>query len=209
MKDVSKRMGKINRYLIAILASVVLISLSVKATEEEADTVSKGASGVPKEAREYHLKAAFLRYVAKFVEWPPESLPEGTVNICVLGQVPYYKGLDSITGKDANDRTIQVMKIGAIEDAEKQKCQILFVAKTESEKIDSILKVVQDKPILSFGDMDEFAEKGGDMNFYIMNKRLAIMINPPAVERSKLKISPRMLKLVTVVPPIEQEGVYN
>ncbi|MGE4350339.1 MAG: YfiR family protein [Candidatus Berkiella sp.] len=205
MKDVSKQMGKMNRYLIGILLSAALLSSPAKATEAQ-DTVSSGA---PQEAREYHLKAAFLRYVAKFVEWPPESLPEGAVNICVLGQVPYYKGLDSITGKDANDRIIQVMKVGAIEDAEKQKCQILFVAKTESDKVGSILKVIQDKPILSFGDMDDFAEKGGDMNFYIMNKRLAIMINPPAVERSNLKISPRMLKLVTVVPPIEQEGVYN
>lgn len=205
MKDVSKQMGKINRCLIGILLSAALLSSSVKATETQ-DTVSIGA---PQEAREYHLKAAFLRYVAKFVEWPPESMPEGNINICVIGQVPYYKGLDSITGKDANDRIIQVMKIGAIEDAEKQKCQILFVAKTESDKVDNILKVIQDKPILGFGDMDDFAEKGGDMNFYMMNKRLAIMINPPAVERSNLKISSRMLRLVTVVPPIEQEGVYN
>lgn len=163
---------------------------------EEASIISS----LPKEAREYHLKAAFLRYVAKFVEWPSESGGQGIINICILGQVPYYKGIDSINGKMIDEKQLKVFKIANLERIEEQ-CQILFVAKTEANNIENIIQVIQDKPVLGFGDMDHFAEKGGDMNFYIVNNRLSIMINPPAVEKSHLKISPRMLKLVTIVPP--------
>lgn len=156
-------------------------------------------------SREYHLKAAFLRYVAKFVEWPAESLSAGVINICVLGLVPSYEALSSINGKEVNDRTIVISKIGEVNEA-KGKCQILFITKTEEDNVKKIISAVQGLPILSFGDMEHFAEAGGDMNFYVLNNRLAIMINPPQVEKARLKISERMLKVVTVVPPVDQSA---
>lgn len=170
--------------------------------------VSNWVYAASQSSREYHLKAAFLRYVAKFVEWPDDAIPEAKINICILGQVPSFKGLRSINGKVVNDREIIVTKIGEFQEAEGN-CQILFIAKTEEEDRDNIIKTLDKKPILTFGDMDNFAKAGGDMNFYIVNNRLAIMINPPAMDDAGLKISPRMLRLVTVVPPINQGGVYN
>lgn len=203
MGIISKQSRKTWQYVLAVLMTATLL-FSPSSYATEAATPRE----LQKAAREYHLKAAFLRYVAKFVEWPADVIPEGKINICVLGQVPYYKGIDSINGKVVNDREINVQKVASIEDAQKDnQCQILYVAKTEANNMEAIIKELQDKPILGFGDMDKFAESGGDMNFYIMNNRLAIMINPPAVERSKLKISPRMLKLVTVIPPIDQSMV--
>jgi hypothetical protein len=155
-------------------------------------------------SREYHLKAAFLRYVAKFVEWPTPSMQAGTINLCVMGLVPSFDAINSINGKVVNDRTIVVTKIESINDAKAQgHCQILFVTKTELDNAKNIINGLQNLPILSFGDMEGFAEQGGAMNFYILNNRLAIMINPPVVENAKLKIDPRMLRLVTVVPPIK------
>jgi len=151
------------------------------------------------QSREYHLKGAFLRYVANFVQWPTQALPEDKINICVIGQIPSFKGISSIHGKIVQSRAITISKI--IEPYEaKNRCQMLFVSKTEENRIDKIITTLNGLPILSFGDMDGFAAKGGDMNFYTLNNRLAIMINPPAVERAKLKISPRMLKVVTVMP---------
>lgn len=163
------------------------------------------AQGYSPEVREYHLKAAFLRYVAKFVEWPDEVLPPGTINLCVLGLVPSFEALNSINGKIVNDRAIAITKIPNLTGAKSQQCQILFVTKTEEDKVNDVIKATQNESILSYGDMENFAQAGGCMNFYILNNRLAIMINPPAVAKAKLKIDPRMLRLVTVVPPADQE----
>ncbi len=154
------------------------------------------------ESREYHLKAAFLRYVAKFVEWPANAIPVDKINICILGQIPNFKAINSINGKVVNDRTITINKVLEANDA-KGACQILFVTKTEDDKVTTIVKTVTGLPILSFGDMENFALKGGNMNFYIANNRLGIMINPPSVDKANLKIDPRMLKIVTVVPNVD------
>lgn len=160
-------------------------------------------------SREYHLKAAFLRYVVKFVDWPKEATPETTMNICLLGKVPHFKGINSINGKIVNEKELVIRRVESVDKAlENNACQLLYVQKSETNKMADIIEQTKGKPILTFGDMDDFAKTGGNMNFYIMNNRLAIMISPPQVEESGLTIHPRMLRLVTVVPPIDQRGFY-
>lgn len=149
-------------------------------------------------SREYHLKAAFLRYVAKYIEWPKEDIKDGTINICILGQVPAFEGLNSINGKIVNDLTLVIRKILTADD--NANCQIIFVTKTEDDDVPNIVKTLAKKPILTFGDMPGFAEKGGAMNFYIANNRLAIMVNLPPIGEANLKVNPQMLRLVTIVP---------
>lgn len=187
------------------LISTVVYTSPTSESSMSSDTASDSSAGgeYSPASREYHLKAAFLRYVAKFVEWPTSALASGNINICVLGLIPSFEAISSINGKIVNDHTIVVSKISEVKEAPGH-CQILFVTKTEEENVPKILKAVENLPILAFGDMEHFAEQGGSMNFYVLNNRLAIMINPPVVEKSKLKISDRMLKVVTVVPPIDQ-----
>lgn len=160
----------------------------------------KGLPKASQASREYHLKGAFLRYVAKYVGWPSNAIQGNTINLCVLGQVPVFEGINSINGKIVNDRPIQVTKVLSVEDAKSSHCQIVFVARTESDNISAIIDAFKDTPILGFGDMETYAQTGGAMNFYIANNHLAIMTNMPAVEKAKLTIDPQMLKLVTFVP---------
>lgn len=200
---------KLVRLMIGLTFVVIPVVFATPATKEAPTTGGEAAADTSGEyspqSREYHLKAAFLRYVAKFVEWPAGAISTGTVNICILGLIPSFEAINSINGKDVNDKTIAISKIAAINEA-KGHCHILFVTKTEEDNIKNIVTEVQNLPILTFGDMEHFAEKGGDMNFYVLNNRLAIMINPPSVEKAHLKIGERMLKVVTVVPPVDQSG---
>lgn len=190
----------------AIVSALIILPIHSGGSVHSGDPFIIAAAGTSsggeysQESREYHLKAAFLRYVAKFIEWPQSALPEGKINICVLGQVPYFEGINSINGKIVNDRAITISKIAQASDA-KGNCQILYVAKTETDKIKDIVAAIQGQPILSFGDMEHFADQGGNMNFYIANNRLAIMANIPSVEKENLKINPEMLKLITVATP--------
>ena len=155
-------------------------------------------------SREYYLKAAFLRYVVRYVEWPEEKLPELEYNLCVLGDIPSFKGINSINGKVVNDRTILVKPIQSVEQAKKH-CQLVLVGSPERNSMNTIVEELKTDPVLAFGDFDEFAKNGGDMNFFIMNNRMAIMINPPAVYAKGLKISDKMLRLVSIVPEIDSE----
>ena len=160
----------------------------------------------PQVAREYYLKAAFLRYVVKYVDWPESTLPDLSYNLCVLGDVPSFKGINSINGKQVKDRTIIVQPINTAEQA-KQNCQVLLVAPDKAKEMAPIIQDLKDSKVLTFGDFDNFAKNGGDMNFFIMNNRMAIMINPPAVYEKGLKISDKMLRLVSIVPQLDPEDM--
>lgn len=154
------------------------------------------------DSREYHLKAAFLRYVIKYVNWPPEIASQSpSSTLCVFGEVPSLEGLQSITGKVVNDKSINVKTINTIEEGLTAQCNMVFVSKQKEKEQDQLIKAYKGKPILTFGDMSTFAEAGGAMNFYIVNNNLAIMINSETVQESKLTINPKMLRLVTIVPP--------
>lgn len=177
--------------ILALVSSVLIITVTVFA---------KTDSDV---SREYHLKAAFLRYVAMFVTWPTEATSQTANNICLLGDVPDLEGMNSINGRMVNDKPIVVRPVASL-DVAKKDCQILFISRSEEKNLGNIIEQTKGLPILTFGDMEGFAESGGDMNFYIVNNRMAIMINQESVAASKLTIAPRMLRLVTIVPNVDE-----
>lgn len=153
-------------------------------------------------SREYHLKAAFLRYVAEFVQWPKDAISDSAVTICVYGDIPSLDGLNSINGKVVNNRSIVIRTIPNVDIAknENKACQMLYVGDSKKPTLESIINEMKNLPVLTFGDKAGLAEKGGTMNFYVSNNRMGIMINQETVTQNKLEINPRMLKLVTVFP---------
>jgi hypothetical protein len=162
------------------------------------------------DSREYHLKAAFLRYVVKYVNWPADVASKSPAStICVYGDVPSLEGLQSITGKVVNDKSITVRTITSIQEGITAQCNLVFVSKQKQTEQDQLIKAYKGLPILTFGDMSTFAEAGGAMNFYVVNNNLAIMINSETVQQSKLTINPKMLRLVTIVPPVAETTGTN
>ncbi len=175
--------------VLGLIGAIVLVSaLSVNARDNT--------------SREYHLKAAFLRYVAKFVSWPEGKDSETEINICLLGEFPSMKGINSINGRIVDDKPILIRPMPNIELAKKS-CQILYISKTEEENLESIITELEGLPVLTFGDMEGFARLGGGMNFYVANNKMAIEINQRTVSKSELTIADRMLRLVTIVPDNE------
>lgn len=162
------------------------------------------------DSREYHLKAAFLRYVVKYVNWPTDIANQSpSSTICVYGTVPSLEGLQSITGKVVNDKSIVVKTINTIAEGISTQCNVVFLSKEKEKEQDQLIKAYKGLPILTFGDIATFAAAGGAMNFYVVNNNLAIMINSETVEQSKLTINPKMLKLVTIVPPASETSITN
>lgn len=195
-------MKKFSHYIICVLTVFAMFTFSITHAAE----LSKAEAEKSDITREYYLKAAFLRYVVEFVQWPKNAIPETAVNICVYGEIPSLEGLNSINGKVVNNRSIVIRTIPtlAIAQSGKQECQMLYIGKTENNKLNSIIQDMKDLPVLTFGDQAGLAEKGGTMNFYITNNRMGIMINQETVSQNKLQINPRMLKLVTVFPDAKQ-----
>jgi hypothetical protein len=156
----------------------------------------------PRAAGEYEIKAAFLYNFARYVEWPPETLPAAgeAFVVTVLGEDPFGDALDAIIrDRTIRDRRLAVRRVARVEDVGDS--QILFISRSESEDLPRILQRLEAAPILTVGETAQFAERGGMIRFRREGERIAFDINVASTERAGLRISSQLLKLARIVGP--------
>ncbi len=61
------------------------------------------------------------------------------------------------------------------------------------------LRRYPERPVLTIGESDGFAQRGGIINFSWEGRRIHLQINREAADRSGLKISSHVLKLAELV----------
>jgi len=150
-------------------------------------------------APEYAVKAAFLYNFTKFVEWPPEAFPDerSQFKVCVLGTDPFGKSLDAIGEESVAGRRISLLHSGEIREPEG--CHILFVSRSEKDRLPQVLADLKQAPVLTVGDTGGFLDHGGIINFILEGGKVRFEINQEAAERAGIKISSKLLRLATRV----------
>uniref|UniRef100_A0A831XEJ6 YfiR family protein n=1 Tax=Geobacter metallireducens TaxID=28232 RepID=A0A831XEJ6_GEOME len=171
--------------ILLILAFFVLSVLSVHAQER-----------LP---NEYQVKLAFLINFTKFVEWPENAFADdrSPIVLGILGDNPFGSNLDSVKGKTIHGRKLIVNRFRAVDDI--RGCHILFVSSSERHNLPRIAPFLRQSGILSVGDMEKFAQKGGVINFVVENNRVGFEINLEAGRRAGLRISSKLLSLARIV----------
>jgi hypothetical protein len=147
-------------------------------------------------AGEYAVKAAFLYNFAKFVEWPPEAMGSGSSPLVlgVLGDDPFGAAIDQVVaGKTANGRQLVVRRLKWGQDL--KQCHILFISSSERKRLAEILGALRGASILTVGDMDQFGQQGGMIQFVIEQNRVRFEINIGAAQQGRLKLSSKLLAL--------------
>ncbi|MFQ5656776.1 MAG: YfiR family protein [Candidatus Methylomirabilales bacterium] len=182
------------RLLIAKVSRLIVMIAAIAGASGAANVHAQSAS-----LREYQIKAAFLYNFVKFVEWPAEALPPPsvTMNVCVLGDDPFGVALDSIEGKTVKGRILEVKRFKTVQALEP--CHVLFISSSEKKRLARIVETLKGSSVLTVGEMDRFAERGGIINLIITKNRVRFEINEGAAERAGLKISSKLLKLAEVV----------
>ena len=149
---------------------------------------------------EYQLKAVFLFNFVQFVDWPPSATQDSqpSLLIGILGDDPFGTFLDEIVrGERLGARSIQVRRYRRIADIEA--CNILFISRSENERVAEILSAVKNRPVLTVSDGDGFASQGGIIQFFTDKNRIRIRINLDAAEAANLTISSKLLRVAEVV----------
>jgi hypothetical protein len=152
------------------------------------------------EVKEYQVKAVFLFNFAEFVEWPPQSFPsdQSPLVIGILGDDPFGSYLDeAVKGERINNRPIVIQRYARVEDA--TACEILFISKSEDDRLDKILSGLKGRSILTVGDMDDFSQRGGMIRFVMANSKVRLKINITAAKAANLTISSKLLRPAEVV----------
>lgn len=152
-----------------------------------------GMAAAREAALEYRIKAACLLHFAEYVVWPPAA-SDRPFRICIAGEDPFGPGLDRMVSAESVDGArIEVRR--SPDDDELAGCRILFVGRSESDRLERIFDRVKDRPVLTVGETEAFRRAGGMIDFIVENNRVRLRINAAAAERTGLKISARLLRL--------------
>lgn len=149
--------------------------------------------------REYQIKAAFLYNFVKFVDWPSQTLPDtsDTLTICVLGEDPFGEALDSLKDKPAKGKRLAIRRAASVREV--AGCHVLFVGSSEEKQLPQVIESAQQSHILTVGEMDQFAQRGGIINFVVERNKLRFEVSVDGAARAGLKISSQLLSLAKVV----------
>jgi len=147
---------------------------------------------------EYQVKAAFVFAVTKFVDWP--GTPTGTstpLRIAVLGSDPFGQHLDDLQGKTVRGRPVVIRRLNRVEDA--GTTDVLYISPSEKANLQQILKQLRGRPVLTVSDFPGFCRLGGMVNLVMQQNRVAFEVNNGAAQRSRIRISSKLLKLAKIV----------
>lgn len=166
---------------------IVLVALTAQA--QAAETVID----------EYHMKGAFLLNFAKFVEWPAQAFktPDAPIVICVLGQSPFGRELETAARATLVDRRPLIVR-QVTEGRQSTECHIVFVSSAERKRSRMLLEAVQGGSVLTVGETEGFVASGGVVGFRLVGEKIRIEISTAAADRAGLHISAKLLSLAQV-----------
>lgn len=148
--------------------------------------------------REPEIKAAYLYNFGRYVQWP--AVPEQKVfNIGVVGDTPVTTSLETIARtKTLNNKKIAVRKIKV--EADFKPCDMLFIPAGQDAKIvEAVLTKARQTPALIVGETPAFAANHGHIGFYVDRNIVKFDINTASAQKTKLKISSKLLNLGRIV----------
>jgi hypothetical protein len=151
-------------------------------------------------SREYQLKAVFLFNFAQFVEWPRAAFPEAKTPLVigVLGEDPFGAFLDdTVRGEKVNNRPLAVHRFRRVDEI--KTCHVLFISRSERERLGQILPSLKGRNILTVGDAEDFAGRGGMIRFVTEKNKIRLKINVDAAKTADLTISSKLLRPAEIV----------
>ena len=143
------------------------------------------------------LKAVFVYNFAKYVYWPDSGQETERFELCLAGSDQIVEALQRLQGETLHSRqvTIRHLRTGS----SPADCQLLFIGESEQSQLESLLKPLSERPVLTISDISRFAERGGIIEFFWENSKIRFAINLQTAKKAGLKISSRLLKLARIV----------
>lgn len=144
------------------------------------------------------MKGAYIYNIVKFVDWPPDAMKpdDDRFYVCVVGDERLNALTNALREKTVSGKTIVVTSLSS---KENENCQVIFFSKSETWRVQSTLAELGTRAILTIGESDTFASRGGMIEFVRDNDRLGFKINNAAANRAHLTIRAQLLRLAKVV----------
>lgn len=149
---------------------------------------------------EYKVKAAFLFNFLKFTDYPTNryKAPEDAFVVACMSDDPAAPILSAaLEGKSIDGRPIHMIRFKATDDV--RRCHLFFISRTRKSPADEALERLKKAPVLTVGEVDQFAENGGMINFVRHERTFRFEVNLETAEQAGLRISSKLASMATIV----------
>jgi hypothetical protein len=150
---------------------------------------------------EKEVQAVFVFNFAQFTEWPSTVFPDADtpITIGILGSDAIRPHLEKALENETVHNRKVILTSYRKPDEIPATCHILFIGRSESANVDSVLLKLKRRSILTVSDIDNFANRGGIIQFRTERNRIRLVINNAAARSVDLNISSKLLRLADVV----------
>jgi hypothetical protein len=122
----------------------------------------------------------------------------GTFRIGILGDDPFGQLLDQVmAGESPHGRAIEIQRASTPNALEN--CQLVLITTNEKNRAHEDRNYFRGKPVLTVGETDQFARKGGMVGFVREKSNIRFEINLEACQAAGLNVSSRLASIARVV----------
>lgn len=148
------------------------------------------------EPLENAVKAAYLTKFGIYVEWPGPVTPDSAISLCVAGEDPFGKALDSAAAsQQPGNRPIAVLRLKTA--TPESGCNILFIGGSDPAA-PQVFASLRGSSVLTVSDA---RDSGAIINFVIQDNRVRFEIDEGAAVQNNLVLSSKLLGLALNVKP--------
>jgi hypothetical protein len=149
---------------------------------------------------EQALKAVLFYKLPLFV-YAGTSDKRQPINICTLGEAPLGEAAEKLPSTLADGRRVNLRTLSAAVDADD--CQYVFIGRSETVRLDSLLRRLSGRRVVTVSDIEGFAEAGGMVEFTLRpdGSGLLILINRKAAQKQGIEFNAQLLRLAKIVEP--------
>lgn len=159
------------------------------------------ADAQPPKPTEFDVKAAYLIDFGKFIR-SSSQLPRSSFDICILGRDSFGQALDALASNETIDNLpVHVLHPDA---TDAKSCGIVFISALEGDNIREDLALLGNADVLTVSDASDFLQRGGMIQFVLVQNHVRFTVNLDAVNRAHIVLSSELLRVaasVTGKPP--------
>ncbi len=143
--------------------------------------------------QEYVVKAKYLLNIPLFTEVSAKTKVGQFYTIGLIGDTPLASVLASSSGKIVKNCPLAILKVTELRQI--GSCQMLFIASSERNRLQALLREAHSCGIVTISDMRDFARLGGMINLLIVDGRITFDLNRSAASHASISFSTHLLKL--------------
>lgn len=145
-----------------------------------------------------HEKAADLFNFGRFMRHSNAPELRSSFDICILGPNTLGHSVEEIdSGGTINNLPSRIRRLPDVSDA--KACDILFIGASEGDRVREDLAILDGSDALTVSDASDFLERGGMIQFQLVENHLRFAVNLNAVNRAHIILSSELLRLASSV----------